>query len=215
MPSDAPSLDSFEQAAAPQSVRSIALILAAGAATRMGQLKQLLPLGAETLLSNVIRQSREAGFDRQVVVAGAEGPRVAEAARQHGAEVVVNAQWQQGMGSSIREGIAYIAGSYPETVSAAIILADQPLVTASHLRAMRELRDQLDVPVVAAEYEGEFGAPAVFHRSLFASLRALLPEVGARHLLRSAAVPVRGFPLPEAAVDLDTPADLVALGLRP
>ncbi len=48
-----------------------AVVLAAGAATRMGKLKQLLPYRGRTLIQHAVDQALQAGFDPVVVVVGA------------------------------------------------------------------------------------------------------------------------------------------------
>jgi molybdenum cofactor cytidylyltransferase len=93
----------------------------------------------------------------------------------------------------------------------AILLTDQPLVTAEHLRAMRNLLHTSAGGIVAAEYNGTIGVPALFRRTLFPILAALPPESGARHLLRESGVEVTRFPLPEAGTDVDTPEDFAGL----
>jgi molybdenum cofactor cytidylyltransferase len=98
----------------------------------------------------------------------------------------------------------------PETVAALILLADQPLVTAEHLRQLRALLSP-DCSAVAAEYSGSPGVPAIFQRSAFPALLTLSPESGAKQLLRTLGDRVRRLPMPEAAADIDTPEDYARL----
>jgi molybdenum cofactor cytidylyltransferase len=92
-----------------------------------------------------------------------------------------------------------------------ILLADQPWVSAGHLRAMREQLESTNAAAVAAEYANGLGVPALFQEKLYPLLAALPPEAGAKHLLRDSGMIVSAFPLPEAATDIDTPSDLAAL----
>jgi molybdenum cofactor cytidylyltransferase len=188
-----------------------AIILAAGAATRMGETKQLLPFGRTTLVQHVIEQAIDAGFDRVAVVVGAHAPEIIDAISDLSVDVVRNDAWETGMGSSLVAGLRHIlaAGSNPGYV--AVLLADQPLVRAGHLTAMRRLADVSQSPIVAARYGGTVGVPAFFHRALFPELEALAPTAGARHLLKLPGQQVAVFDLPEAAVDIDTPEDFSAL----
>ena len=181
-----------------------AVILAAGAATRMGKLKQLLPYCGKTLVEHAVEQALAAGFDPVIVVVGADADSVRAALAARPVLLVENSLWQLGMGSSIAAGV----GALPEAQAVAILLADQPLVEARHLREMQALLDSADAPVVAAQYNGTLGVPALFKRELFEALRSLDPATGARALLRERAVP---FPLAEAAMDIDTPEDFAAL----
>jgi CTP:molybdopterin cytidylyltransferase MocA len=89
----------------------------------------------------------------------------------------------------------------------AILVTDQPLVKAEHLAAMRQLLLASETSIVAAQYGGTLGVPALFKAELFDALSSLPPEAGARSLLRNSHGNVTPFPLPEAAVDIDTPKE--------
>jgi molybdenum cofactor cytidylyltransferase len=191
-----------------------AIILAAGSATRMGEAKQLLPFGRTTLIQHAIEQAVGAGFDRVTVVVGAYAQEVTNAVNDLSVEVVHNDAWETGMGSSLVAGLQSIlsSGSNPRYI--AILLADQPLVRAAHLAAMRRLAEESQSPIVAARYGGTLGVPAFFHRALFPELAALAPSTGARHLLKLPGRTVTVFDLPEAAVDIDTPDDFHSLSSK-
>jgi molybdenum cofactor cytidylyltransferase len=180
------------------------IILAAGAATRMGRLKQLLPYRGKTLVEHAVEQALAAGFDPVIVVVGAEADSVRATLSARPVTLIENTIWHLGMGSSIAAGVGVLA----EAHAVAIMLADQPLVESRHLREMQALLDASEAPAVAAQYNGTFGVPALFKRELFEALRSLDPAAGARALLRPHAVP---FPLPEAAMDIDTPQDFATL----
>jgi CTP:molybdopterin cytidylyltransferase MocA len=89
----------------------------------------------------------------------------------------------------------------------AILVADQPLIEAKHLAAMRQLLFAAGGSIVAAQYSDTLGVPALFKPELFHALSSLAPEAGARTLLRNSDAKVIRFPLPQAAVDIDTPED--------
>jgi molybdenum cofactor cytidylyltransferase len=184
-----------------------AVILAAGAATRMGRLKQLLPYRGKTFLQHAIEQATNAGLSPVIVVVGAQADLVAEAIRSERVEIVRNDAWQSGMGSSIAAGIRHVQGMDVEAV--AILLADQPLVTADQLGAMAALTNSSNI--VAAGYAGTLGVPAFFRREMFDALASIAPHAGARQLVRDSH-DVYGYALPEAAVDVDRPEDLELLG---
>ncbi|MBV8877251.1 MAG: NTP transferase domain-containing protein, partial [Gammaproteobacteria bacterium] len=64
--------------------------------------------------------------------------------------------------------------------------------------------------IAAASYAGTTGVPAIFPRSLFRELGELRGDVGARALLRRYAARLVRVSMPSAALDLDTPEDLLA-----
>ncbi len=184
-----------------------AIILAAGAGTRMGRLKQLLVCRGKTLVQHSIDQAAAAGFDPVVVVVGSESHILRDSIAGQRIQIVQNERWQTGMGSSLAEGMRALfkSGKTPDAV--AILVVDQPLIEPKHLAGMRELLARGEGAIVAARYSGTLGVPALFKREFFPALLSLPPEAGARTLLRSADSRVVEFPLPEAAVDIDTPED--------
>ena len=182
----------------------VGIILAAGAATRMGRWKQLLPYRGKTLVEHAVEQALAAKFDPVIVVVGAEAASVCAALSAQPVRLVENPRWHLGMGSSIAAGVEVLL----DVPSVAILLADQPFVEARHLREMQTLLDANTAPAVAAQYNGTLGVPALFKRELFGALQSLDPATGARALLRKHAVP---FLLPEAAIDIDTPEDFALL----
>lgn len=182
----------------------------------MGSIKQLLPCGSETMLSRAISQAGKANFNPIAVVLGAHFEEIAPHVDRARADIVLNPNWEAGMGSSIRAGMAYLQESGHNPDSVAILLSDQPHVTAYHFLAMRRLFQDTQAAIVAARYDGRLGVPALFRRDMFPMLASIAPAFGARQLLRNSGIEVEPFPLPEAAIDIDTPGDLGALaGMRP
>jgi len=188
-----------------------ALILAAGAATRMGGIKQLLPYRGRTFVEHAIEQAQQANFTPVVVVVGAQAEAVAQAVARTSAESVVNRNWASGMGSSIGCGLARILELSPHLDALAVLLADQPLVTAAHLEKMGRVFALNNAPILAASYASTVGVPAIFRSGVFARLRKLPPDAGARALLRGGDAEVERYNLPEAALDIDTPDDFAAV----
>ena len=179
-------------------LRYAAIILAAGASTRLGQPKQLALLNGETLLARTVYIAYEAGCSPVLVVLGAEADRIRAACSPLHAAIVVNEQWREGMASSICAGIEALHSHAQEHSPRGLILmtCDQPAVTPDHLRALTISGD-----VTASEYSGRRGVPAYFPASSFPALAQLTGDSGARDLLRHA----RAIPLPLGELDIDTP----------
>lgn len=184
------------------------VVLAAGGSSRMGRAKQLLPYLGKTLVEHAARVALASGASEVVVVAGAHASEVREALSRLKVRVIVNPDWEQGMGGSIARGVAALSGSIETVV---IALGDQPQIPPQHLR---DLASQ-GKPVVASSYDGIVGAPAAFARSEFSRLLALSGETGARHLLRSGDTPPFIIEFARAKVDIDTPEDYRALVPEP
>ena len=95
------------------------ILLAAGPSSRMGQPKQLLKIGDESLLGHAIKIMVQSGL-LPVVVLGAEEEKLRKEIESHKVHVISNPLWKTGMGSSIKAGINFIGltSSAPKEVEA-------------------------------------------------------------------------------------------------
>lgn len=183
------------------------LLLAAGGSTRLGQPKQLLEWKGKTLIRRAAEALLGAGCDPVVVVVGS----MAESCRLEldglTLEIVENTEWRSGMSSSIRSGLESLLETDPHLDAVLITLVDQPKITKDQLKSLLDRYGETSAPIVAAEYDGVAGVPALFDRRHFPALSNLTGDKGARDLIRKDAHLV-AIPLPEAGVDIDTLADL-------
>lgn len=179
-----------------------AVVLAAGASTRMGRPKLLLPLGGEPLVRRTVRQVMSAGFDDVLVVVGFDAYSVLTVLDGLGCRHAVNTKYQSGMGSSFRTAIESLADSD----AAMFALADQPFVTAREYAQVLQAYQKQPSGIVSVRYGDITAPPHLFDRRFFEELSLL--EHGARPVLqrhRDEAT-VLQFP-PELLLDIDTPED--------
>lgn len=184
------------------------IILAAGASRRLGRPKQLVQFEGRPLLMRAIEAARSA--DEVFVVLGATAEEIRR--ELHGDEfnAVINSEWEEGIASSIRAGVN--AAVETQTEGVLLMACDQPRVSAAHLQELRRAFEECGGDrIVASEYAGVVGIPAVFPRAEFAALRALKGDEGARKLLRGAAAKIVAVNFAGGEVDIDTPEDLAAL----
>lgn len=182
------------------------LLLAAGGSSRLGQPKQLFEFKGKTLLRHAAEAMTESSCDPVVVVLGAEtGMSTIEIA---GLSVVqcLNENWQSGMSSSIKIGLAMLLELAPEIDAVLVSLCDQPFITTEMLNRFGEKFATTNAAVIAAAYNGVTGVPALFSCEIFEELSHLDGDKGARDLIRSR-FDVETIDLPEAAFDIDTPDD--------
>ena len=182
------------------------LVLAAGESTRMGRPKQLLPYRGSTLLRHAAETALATRLGPVLVVLGAEAERCRKALGELAIRTVINPDWPQGMGSSIRIGVEELERLLPPVGGVLILLHDQPAIPAERLQELVEARRAEDL-IVAAGYGEVVGVPAYFRRDLFEELRALDGAAGARKIIEAHRSHVRRFELPEARFDIDTPVD--------
>ncbi len=182
-----------------------AIILAAGASSRLGSPKQLALLDGEPLLERAVRTAAQAGLAPILVILGSNAANIEGACHLAGTRVVVNEQWLEGMGSSIRAGVQTLPEHTPGVV---LMTCDQPAVTEAHLRRLVAAGAQTGEAIAsayAAEGEPERrGVPAYFPHTHFSKLLLLQGDTGARGLLASAKL----VQLDRGEVDVDTPEAL-------
>jgi molybdenum cofactor cytidylyltransferase len=187
-------------------IRVGGLLLAAGGSTRFGSPKQLARYEGKTLLRRSAEALTGAGCSTVVIVLGAHAIESQAEVQDLNIEVVVNDDWQTGMSSSIRTGLAKLLELDPEIDAVLITLMDQPLITATHLAAFIEKFRESSAPVTAAKYSGIAGVPALFSREMFDELFELHADRGARAIIRKRE-DVLTVNMEEAAVDINSLSD--------
>ena len=185
-----------------------AMVLAAGAASRFGSAKQLVRIAGRPLLHNTVSRAVDVTGAATIVVLGAYATELAPLLRHTPATVVVNRSWREGIGSSIRIGVGHLPATCDGVM---IVLADQAAVTAEDLRRLVSAWKRQPEYVAAALYSGSIGVPAIFPRSRFSELADLRGDIGARNLLQRNPDRLVRVPMQSAALDIDTPEDLLSL----
>jgi molybdenum cofactor cytidylyltransferase len=185
-----------------------AIVLAAGASTRFGSPKQLVRVDGRPLMHTIVSRAVEVTGHSTLVVLGANSADLAPLLRHTAATIVFNRDWSEGLASSIRAGIARLPGS---CTGAMLVLADQAAVTAEDLRRLAGTWRRQPDYLVAAQYGSTLGAPAIFPSSCFRDLTELRGDRGAHSLFRRNPDRVVRVPMDSAALDIDTPEDLLRL----
>ena len=179
-----------------------AVVLAAGASSRMGKQKLLLPLGGEPLVRRTVRQIVDARFDDVLVVVGFEHENIVAALEGLGVRHAVNPDYGTGMGSSFRVAVDNLSGS----AAAMFALADQPLVRTADYRRLLDTYRAQPRGIVSVRYGDVTAPPHLFDAQYFPELARL--EHGARPVLQRHRneTAILHFPA-ELLLDIDTPAD--------
>ncbi len=177
----------------------------------MGEAKQLLPLDGRPLLEVAITAACASTLDAVVVVLGARSDEIAANVDLGRARVVINPDYEQGMSTSLRAGIASLG---PEISRAVVILGDQPDIDAALIDSLLEAQETSGLPAAALSFDGLLHPPMVLTRSMWGNLDALQGDVGLRSLVRSHPESVFAMPARRPGghpVDIDTREDFEQL----
>ncbi|HEV7490446.1 MAG TPA: nucleotidyltransferase family protein [Rhodanobacteraceae bacterium] len=182
-----------------------AIVLAAGASTRLGRAKQLIDIDGEPLLRRVTRRVLATEPEDCVVVLGHDAERIGSVLEGLDVRVLRLRDADSGMAASLRAGLLSLDAL---CAGALIVLTDQPALTVDHLDALCMAWRAEPARAVASAYAGVLGVPAILPRDWFEEIIALRGDVGARALLRARSDEVTAIAAPELAADIDRVDDI-------
>ena len=183
-----------------------AVLLAAGESSRMGRLKALLPWRDATLLEHGLRSLLDAGVHRVVVVLGHDADRlkpIIEATE--GASWTLNPDYLQGKTTSLKTGVAALAG---QQVSDVLLLnVDQPRNTDT-VRTLLERHLASSHRITIPTHGGKGGHPIIISAELLPELAEIEEgSQGLKAVVRRHAEATERFEMDDPSLlwDLNTP----------
>lgn len=181
------------------------LLLAAGASSRMGRAKALLPWGEGTLIEHQVNTLLKIS-NVVLVILGHQPDQILPVLKKYPVRVSVNQHWKEGMGSSIAHGIGQLKKESPEAAGVLITQLDQPLITSAHFDKMLSvyLPESRQI-IVSQSPAGWQGVPVLFDRMYFKELQELNGEGGAQRIFRSRLQAVKVVESEDILEDMDTP----------
>lgn len=188
------------------------IILAAGASNRFGSPKQNQTYQGKTLLQRAIQTALTClHCEKVIVVLGANEQLIRPNIDEQLVDVIHNPRWEEGMGSSIKVGVAEILRLEPRITSIILMLCDQPFVDSFLISQLIEKKEVNDCGIIACGYRGILGAPALFDIKYFPELLGLQSTEGAKKIIEAHTDDVFILPFPLGAIDIDTADDLERL----
>lgn len=179
------------------------IVLAAGTSSRFGRTKQLLELDHKPFVQHAVDAAVDGGLDDVIVVLGQDAAAVEAALR--GARAVLNPAFAEGQSTSLLAGLD---AANPESEAAVVLMADQPGITADHVRALVEAFRAGHSHIVRLRFRDGPG-PALLSREVWDEARKLTGDTGAREIIAVHPDWMEEVPVDEdAPPDVDEPADL-------
>ena len=183
-----------------------AVVLAAGLSRRMGVQKLLLPLGGKTVIAHIVDQIIGSAVDETFVVVGHEGKRVIAQLSDRRASIVDNPDYESGMLSSVRCGLAAL----PRRCQTVLVtLGDQPSVTSRLIDQMIRSFEKTEKKILVPFYNGKRGHPVLFSQIYCDEIMTHYDDIGLRGLLHAHPDDVFELSVPTSDVlsDMDSPED--------
>ncbi|OWV72357.1 molybdopterin-guanine dinucleotide biosynthesis protein MobA [Rhizobium sp. R339] len=198
----------------PPQVSSVAIvILAAGQSSRMGGAHKLLAeFGGMPLIRRSAITASNCESHSVIVVTGYRHAEIEAAIADLPVKLVHNAEFSSGMARSLALGVAAAEADQPDGIM--IMLADMPALTAPDLDALiAAFRSCGGRSIVRATAGGRLGNPVIFPRALYAALKSLTGDKGARELIKGSGLPIADIEIGDGAlIDVDTPDAIEAAG---
>jgi molybdenum cofactor cytidylyltransferase len=183
------------------------IILAAGNSSRLGKPKQLLPYQNNSLLRNAVEQSLLVPQSIVLIVTGASKEIVEGELNSEQILVRYNADWQTGMASSIKTGVAELLLQYPSLDALLIAVCDQPFLNAGIMSSLIAEYNRTHKNIVASAYNDTLGTPVLFSKKYFTHLQELAEQEGAKKIIINHAEDTTSVHFPEGGIDIDTDED--------
>jgi molybdenum cofactor cytidylyltransferase len=157
------------------------ILLAAGESKRMGQPKQLMPLGQSTILEQTIDNLLNSMVSETIVVLGYKAEEVKKAVADKPVKIAINSYYQHGMSTSIIAGLYMV-----DTGARAVIIAlgDQPFVDSQTINRLIEAFADNEKGIAVPVYQGRRGNPVIFDIRYKDELLRLKGDIGGRGIIK-------------------------------
>ena len=187
------------------------VILAAGKSKRLGSPKQLLSFKGRSLLQHAAEAALGTGLKPVIVITGSGAPLMEKELENFPVQLVYNENWEEGMASSIRCGVAAAQNLKPEADGILFMVCDQPFADTSVLNELIARQKETGMPITACVYDEITGTPAIYHKSIFPELSTLSGDIGARKIISKHSDELAVISFSSGKTDIDTNSDYETL----
>ena len=157
-----------------------AIILAAGESRRMGEPKQLMPLGKTTILERTVDNFLNSEVHDVIVVVGYRAEEVISLIADRSVAITINSAYREGMSTSIVAGLSLISD---KTQGVMLALADQPFIDSHTINHLIEAFGVHNKNIAIPVYQGKRGHPIIFAIKYKEELLRLKGDIGGREII--------------------------------
>jgi len=195
-------------------IKAEILLLTAGKSSRMGQSKALLSIKGQPLITYQIDRLKALDLPITVVL-GAYADEISKAVTSKHIRLVLNKDFEKGMGSSIAFGTSSIRITNPEIDAILVCAIDQPLIPLDHFENLISTANETDISIIQSLSEaGWRGIPTLFKSNHFEALNKLTGDEGAKSIIQNNLSMVKAVKAPsDSLIDIDTYEQYQSLNL--
>jgi molybdenum cofactor cytidylyltransferase len=184
-----------------------AVILAAGAASRIGKAKMLLPYKDKTILEHIVLEVQALNPTCICLVTGKYSNQIKSTIDLPGVAVLDFPDWELGMAASIKFGLQWVLTKIPDVDAILFVVSDQPFIEKQVLFKMINAFQESGKGIVAAKYQAQNGTPVIFHRQYFEKILELQGDKGAKKIVDQHLDDLVTIDFPLGVLDVDTEED--------
>lgn len=189
-----------------KSDKVIAVVLAAGLSSRMGNNKLLMPLGGKPVIEHVVSELLKSTIDSVAVVGGKDYQAIQTILESYPLIWVYNKNYREGQAESIKEAVKILMED-TRLKGILFVMGDQPLLAHDKINEMLDIFKQYEERIlVPVDPDGRRGAPVIFHRKFFEDLLTLQGDQGGKRVIAGYPGSVIEYQVPEEHFfwDVDT-----------
>ena len=184
------------------------VILAAGKSLRMGFAKQIIRINNEPLLK-ITLDKIESISEETYCVLGANKDLILEEIHFNNTVVIDNINYEKGLSSSISICIEFFEKKNLNYDGVLFVLGDQPAIETEYFLSIINTFNEHKTKIIATNYDGKAGVPALFPKSFFKELKIIKGDKGAREILKNKPKSIIFESFKTNLVDIDTNKDLI------
>lgn len=184
------------------------VILAAGKSLRMGFAKQIIRINNEPLLKITLDKIESISEDTYCVL-GANKDLILEEIHFNNTVVIDNINYEKGLSSSISICIEFFEKKNLNYDGVLFVLGDQPAIETEYFLSIINRFNEHKTKIIATNYDGKAGVPALFPKSFFKELKIIKGDKGAREILKNKPKSIIFESFKTNLVDIDTRKDLI------
>ena len=184
------------------------VILAAGKSKRMGFAKQIIRINNEPLLK-ITLDKIESISEETYCVLGANKDLILEEIHFNNTVVIDNINYEKGLSSSISICIEFFEKKNLNYDGVLFVLGDQPAIETEYFLSIIKTFNEHKTKIIATNYDGKAGVPALFPKSFFKELKIIKGDKGAREILKNKPKSIIFESFKTNLVDIDTRKDLI------